>query len=101
MNEFMASNEATVRSSDTGLYVDGPVIGCRVYPEAVVALREFFQHEANYRPWHDAKEGEVWVLDLTNGQTHPAIFQADAFRDTGGSWTVNEITSARKIWPEQ
>lgn len=114
MNEFVASNGVKVwRNAASGRirFMGDPVdldnlreklsgdhLGFS--PAAEKALIEFVNYEANHKPWHDAKEGDVWVLELTNGQTHPAIFQADAFRDTGGAWTANEIANARKIWPE-
>ena len=71
------------------------------------ALREFFQHEATHKPWHAAKEGELWALTV-DGKTFVArvgeddgLFFQDIDRET---FTVDltdyEITAARRIWPE-
>ncbi|WP_157541028.1 hypothetical protein [Microbacterium sp. XT11] len=68
---------------------------------------EYFEAHPERKPWEDAKEGEVWIItpsrSLTMGDEpseYPAIFQADRFRDHGGSWDAHDIIAARRIWPE-
>lgn len=56
-------------------------------------------HPAPKPAWHDAKEGEVWIVTY-EGFELPAIFQAGRFRDHGGGWDFEDITSARRIYPE-
>lgn len=64
------------------------------------AARAYFDAHPIPKPaWHDAKEGEVWVITY-QGVEYPAIFQADAFRDHGGSWDLDRITAGRRIFPE-
>lgn len=67
------------------------------------AARAYFDAHPERKPWHDAKEGEVWLVRPTKaigGGEYPAIFQAGAFRDHGGYWEAHDITDARRIWPE-
>lgn len=59
----------------------------------------YFDAHPEPKPWHEAKEGEVWLITF-KGNEYPAIFQAGAFRDSGGSWDVDRITAGRRIWPE-
>lgn len=59
----------------------------------------YFDAHPETKPWHDAQEGEVWVITV-RGEEYPAIFQADAFRDGGGSWAMEDITAGRRIYPE-
>ena len=66
----------------------------------VGAARAYDAAHPEPKPWHEAKEGEVWVIEF-NGNEYPAIFQADSFRDHGGSWGAEDITNARRIWPEE
>ncbi|WP_420110635.1 hypothetical protein [Pseudactinotalea sp.] len=58
----------------------------------------YFDAHPVRKPWHDAVEGEVWLITY-NGTEYPAIFQADRFRDHGGSWDAESITAGRRIWP--
>lgn len=61
-------------------------------------------HPEPKKPWEDAQEGDVWIVTpskaLTLGQKveYPAFFQADRFRDHGGSWDMHDITDARLIY---
>lgn len=97
-------HERTGRSRDIGRAV---VNAC----EATVsrfgrAARAYFEAHPERKPWHDATEGEVWIVTpskaLTCGERvqYPAIFQAGRFRDHGGSWEARDLTAARRIWPE-
>lgn len=47
----------------------------------------------------EPKEGEVWVITF-EGKEYAGIFQAGRFRDMGGSWYPEEVTDARRIYPE-
>ena len=72
------------------------------------ALREFFEYEANRKPWHEAKPGEVWVLTM-DGAEHAwgvgtAFDLGPEFVYAGGEsnmpLTWHEITAGRRIYPE-
>lgn len=77
-------------------YLDSYVGAARAYDEA----------HPERKPWRDAKEGEVWIVTPSKAYTlgeqanYPAIFQAGMFRDHGGSWGAEDLTAARRIWPE-
>ncbi len=60
----------------------------------------YFTAHPERKTWHDAKEGEVWLVNY-EGRVFPSIFQADRFRDHAGSWDAASIIDARKIWPEE
>lgn len=64
----------------------------------VRAGHAYFEAHPEPKPWHDAKEDEVWLITY-NGSEFPSIFQAGRFRDHGGSWDADSITTARRIWP--
>jgi len=71
------------------------------FKPALAARAYFAAHpEPKPRPWRDAKEGEAWVI-TREGVQYPAIFQAGMFGDVGGRWAMEEITDARRIWPEE
>lgn len=69
------------------------------------AARAYLKEHPIKQPWHDAKRGEVWLLEI--GSKHmPAIvmnglrgleFQAD---DLVYSLDSAHITNGRRIWPE-
>lgn len=63
------------------------------------AARAYFDAHPEPKPWHDAKEDDVWIITY-NGVEYPSIFQADRFRGHGGSWGPDDITAARRIYPE-
>ncbi len=76
--------------------------------EHAEVAREFFAAHPEPKPWHNAKDGEVWVLD----------FNADCGFRNGDAWYSNStefvllhdsgrvehndyrITAGRRIWPE-
>ena len=65
-----------------------------------IAHRFFAAHpKPKPKPWHYAQDGEAWAITV-GGKEYPAIFQAGRFRDHGGSWNAEDISNARKIWPE-
>jgi len=67
----------------------------------------FLEAHPERKPWEDANEGEVWIITPSKAYTlgeqinYPAIFQAGMFRDHGGSWLAEDLTAARRIWPEE
>ena len=63
------------------------------------AYAYFDAHPEPKPAWHDAKEGEVWIITY-KGEEYPAIFQAGMFRDHGGAWDADRITAGRRIYPE-
>lgn len=68
---------------------------------ATKAAQAYFEAHPEPKPWDAAKEGEVWIVTPFNSTAaYPAIFQADMFRDHGGSWRAEDIADARRIWPE-
>ena len=76
--------------------------------EKVDALREFFQHEANHKPWHDAEQGEIWVLTIGPNTNAYQYSVADSyFEQVGSNGTKGipalstGITAGRRIWPEE
>ena len=85
------------------LVYEKPGIGRTSHPAATA----YFEAHPERKPWHDAKEGEVWIvtpskaLALGEKAEYPAIFQAGMFRDHGGSWGAADLTAARRIWPEE
>lgn len=67
-------------------------------------LAYFDAHPEDPKPWHNAQEGEVWVItpcQADPGVEYPAIFQAERFRDHGGSWGAEDLIAARRIWPTE
>lgn len=69
-------------------------------PDLQSLAYEWIEAHPERKPWEDAEEGQVWIIAY-NGREFPAIFQAGAFRDHGGSWSADAITAARRIWPEE
>lgn len=106
MSDFTASNGIILSPRPDGrLKIIYRNSSARDYGETwagaddVVALREYFRHEANpkRKPWEDAKPGEVWEI---NG--FPAWrLESGAFMFDDESFLFTEdITSGRRIWPE-
>jgi len=107
---FTASNGMRVWRQGTSVRVQG------VFPDPLVipgldsdALREFFEHEANHKPWHDAKSGEVWVLTVDGVESafYPSKSLDRCFTPVApnsGTTAIPfdwpEITDARRIYPE-
>ena len=106
---FEEHDHSITMRSRTSLLVGSGAIG--------QALKEYVEHvragalrEANHKPWHDAKEGEVWVFTTDEG-TFPAFVET-RFGDDGPALTFDSstteyaltdsgITAARRIWPEE
>ena len=65
------------------------------------ALREFFEWEANHKPWEDAEDGEIWALTI-NGEEKPYDRHGSMFFPSHGCAQVDmsTVTAGRRIWPE-
>ncbi|UOQ60352.1 hypothetical protein MUN76_15180 [Leucobacter rhizosphaerae] len=67
------------------------------------AATGYFEAHPEPKPWHDAKPGEVWVVENLDGEyaytVDPEQFY-DSTRDYGLDLTDKGITRARRIWPE-
>jgi hypothetical protein len=64
--------------------------------------RAFFESHPERKPWHSAKDDEVWVLTHVKGEV--GAFVVDGHRFVSGSWSFpidgESITEGRCIWPE-
>lgn len=76
------------------------------------AARAYFDTHPEPKPWHDPKEGEVWVLTLDDGEVEmecAASFHGGRFHTSnGGAVPLDgdnpdacaQIIAGRRIWPE-
>jgi hypothetical protein len=70
------------------------------------AAAAYFDAHPEPKPWHDAKEGEVWVITSAGGSRQDLALvgiEDDAFvLATGESWPKNAdfLTAGRRIYPE-
>lgn len=75
-------------------YLDSWIGAARAYDEA----------HPERKPWHDAKEGEVWLLTLPNSTqawfVNGAYFQS-AKTLTNIALDDGHITDGRRVWPEE
>lgn len=65
MTEFVASNGAKVEKQPNGVIVlTGGLLDPRIElsPGIASGLQEYYQHEANKKPWHEAVRGDVWLF---------------------------------------
>ena len=75
-------------------------------PHARTARRYFAAHPEK-KPWHGAKTGEVWLLDIEddlNRETPAVVTGQPEFRTHLGVYFdlgSPQIVHARKIWPEE
>jgi hypothetical protein len=65
--------------------------GADRYPSG--AAKAFFDTHPEPKPWHDAKPGEVWVLDASEHSGPHGVVESDAF--TGGVGFRNALTGKR------
>ncbi|MFA5901820.1 MAG: hypothetical protein WC829_22215 [Hyphomicrobium sp.] len=117
-DKFVASKYvgrfAVVRNPDLGTEWIGRIVGYHEMPSVTLEREDGFRLSLpaawvrpadELKPWHEAQEGEVWLirpsraLEVGEVREYPAIFQAGCFRDHGGSWSIEAIVSARRIWP--
>lgn len=65
------------------------------------AARAYFGSHHEPKPWHSAKQPEVWVLTHVKGET--GAFIVDGNRFESGPWSLPldsaSITEGRRIWP--
>lgn len=69
------------------------------------AARAYFDAHPEPKPWHEAKPGEVWIVDThirTWGGEQAMFVDEDRFNNSSWSIPVSdpEVRSARRIWPE-
>lgn len=79
-------------------------------PDLIAEAGEaYFVAHPEPKPWHDAKEGEVWVVDTGDSEERPMIVadyveEGLVFNDAIYSAVYEvkspEIQGARRIWPE-
>lgn len=65
------------------------------------AGRAYFEAHPEPKPWHDAKEGEVWVIEV-DGETKALLVDPEQFTDgnEGIDFDHKGITAGRRIYPE-
>ena len=67
------------------------------------AARAYFAAHPESKPWHDAKEGEVWELTFRAG-AHAWFVNGDYFQSTKTLTNIRKddahIVSGRRIYPE-
>ncbi|MFK4760339.1 hypothetical protein ACI3KS_05325 [Microbacterium sp. ZW T5_45] len=63
----------------------------------------YFDAHPEVKPWHDAKEGEVWLLKFPNS-AQPWFVNGDYFQSVKTLTNISKddagIQAARRIWPE-
>lgn len=89
---------------ERGSYSRDGVDGGSVTDKSVQAARAFFAAHPEPKPWHDAKPGEVWVIELEDGT------ECAATREHGVDFKLSygnlmsprdeRIVAGRRIWPE-
>ena len=64
------------------------------------ALAYFDAHPVS-KPWHDAKPGEVWVLEMDGEERAFMLDSTDHFDHYGSYYEKDDpmITEGRRIWP--
>jgi hypothetical protein len=68
---------------------------------------EYFAAHSEPKPWHDAKPGEVWVID-TQTQEGLTVFSVYGAKDAPARFITSDgtehlnshVLAGRKIWPE-
>lgn len=65
------------------------------------AAREWFDAHPAKKPWHDAVQGEAWVLTW-HGEEVAAVVDGMCFETSQAfiEITSEDISAGRKIWPE-
>ena len=63
---------------------------------------EYFAAHPAPKPWHDAKPGEVWVLEMDGEERAFMLDSVDHFDHYGSYYEKDDprITEGRRIWPE-
>lgn len=114
----LPSGEVKVlRESQLESYSDGPAIEKPISRDAVEkwskgwatnfyeAARAYFAAHPLQKPWHNAKEGEVWEITTTfynnEKSTHVVKFEDGYFRYNDGTYDGAKsplITAGKRIW---
>lgn len=77
--------------------------------ESSAAARAYFDAHPEPKPWHEAKDGEIWALtvdglDLVFKVGEVSFIQLHISRDENPivqpEFTSNRITAGRRVWPE-
>lgn len=97
LRESDAMTKGYVRAEDQGLEPAAHRAG------HIFAARAYFEAHPEPKTWHDAKPGEVWLLDL-EGTEYAAV------REYGADFKLSNtnllsprderISTGRRIWPE-
>lgn len=76
------------------------------------AARAYFDAHPERKPWHEAKPGEVWVLDIEENYAEPRTGPCEVRGERDDLWFLELstesqfglgsrlITGGRRIWPE-
>lgn len=73
------------------------------HAQVVAAARAYFAAHPEPKPWHEAVEGEVWLLMFPNS-TQAWFVNGGYFQNVRTLTNINKtdpgITAGRRIWPE-
>lgn len=96
---FRVMDEA---SGDTWSYDETGLRDCR--GEAWEAARAYFDAHPEPKPWHDAEEGDIWVLDLAASGESPWHVVGQRFENVqnGAARPLNDksFRAGYRIYPE-
>lgn len=84
----------------------------RLTPSEAEALREYFAANPGRKPWHDARPGQIWDVDLERGgiravtvygseHRDPVVVFRDVYKGDEYDFTDTAIRDARRVWPEE
>lgn len=77
-----------------------------VFPQQAGAASAYFRAHPEPKPWHEAKNGEIWLLTV-GPNTNAYVFEHDYFDRAGSGGTKGlprvsaGVTAGRRIWPER
>lgn len=72
-------------------------------PEYADVARAYFEAHPESKPWHDAKDNEVWALTINGKEEAAMLYRVGEFETTKGTYRVSAsaITAGRRIWPDE
>src|SRR5690625_1001900 len=75
-----------------------------ISPSAKASARRYFDAHPEPKPWHDAKEGQVWILEVAGDSGSLPMIANDCgefISSNGNPMSVTNpfIQSARRLWP--